>query len=520
MAFPRRSTSSPSRSACRCRRKPASPASARRRRARSRAADADDCWTRRRVLPAPAQGSPRAIDYLKGRGLTGEIAARFGLGYAPDGWRGLASVFPSYEDPLLEDSGLVIDSRRCAGRVAEESGKRYDRFRDRIMFPIHDVAGNGDRLRRPRARPGRAQVPQLAGDAGVQKGRELYGLFQARTAIRERGQVLVVEGYMDVVALAQHGVENAVATLGTAMHRRARAEAVPLHRHGGVLLRRRRRRPPRRVARARGSAAARRRHAHVRFLFLPAEHDPDTFVRERGAEAFEQRDAGGRAAVAPARSRWPAKTATSPPPRAGRAPRQASPLWSALPDGMLKRQLLGEFAARGALPVDELARRRGGRPRAAAAPADAPRARDRAPAPLGPRRRAAATRRADAPAGRSHRLDAAAGNGWWEQLEGADHADCCGLPGGTARCSASLERHSTEHGARPWAVLRSARRTTLGGDRARARRRRGPGDRAARRGPADARSSTARQRPSGVSRCACSADSDAATRAVDHYGII
>ena len=93
----------------------------------------------RRRLPPAAQGSPRAIDYLKGRGLSGEIAARFGLGYAPDGWRGLASVFPRYDDPLLEESGLVIAQEAESGDEAER--KRYDRFRDRIMFPIRSVQG-------------------------------------------------------------------------------------------------------------------------------------------------------------------------------------------------------------------------------------------------------------------------------------------------------------------------------------------------------------------------------------------
>ena len=86
------------------------------------------------------KASPRAIDYLKGRGLSGEIAARFGLGYAPDGWRSLASVFPRYDDPLLEESGLVIVQRRPT-TATRPTRKRYDRFRDRIMFPIRSVQG-------------------------------------------------------------------------------------------------------------------------------------------------------------------------------------------------------------------------------------------------------------------------------------------------------------------------------------------------------------------------------------------
>ncbi|MBP7965896.1 MAG: DNA primase, partial [Burkholderiaceae bacterium] len=157
------------------------------------------------------KGSPRAVAYLKGRGLSGEIARRFGLGYAPDGWHGLASVFPAYDDPLLLESGLVI--------VATEDGseaRRYDRFRDRIMFPIRNVKGEcigfGGRVLGDE-KPKYLNSPETP---VFHKGRELYGLFEARQALREAGYVLVTEGYMDLVALAQLGFPNAVATLGTA----------------------------------------------------------------------------------------------------------------------------------------------------------------------------------------------------------------------------------------------------------------------------------------------------------------
>ncbi len=154
------------------------------------------------------KASPRAIDYLKGRGVSGEIAKQFGLGYAPEGWRSLASVFPNYDDPLLADSGLVI--------VNPDEDKRYDRFRDRIMFPIRNVKGEcigfGGRVL-GEGTPKYLNSPETP---VFSKGRELYGLFEARTALREHGYVLVTEGYMDVVALAQLGFPNAVATLGTA----------------------------------------------------------------------------------------------------------------------------------------------------------------------------------------------------------------------------------------------------------------------------------------------------------------
>ncbi len=155
---------------------------------------------------AALRDAPRAIDYLKARGLTGAVAARYGIGYAPDEWQSLARAFPDYGDAALEAAGLVIKG---------DGGKRYDRFRDRIMFPIHDargrVVGFGGRVL-DRGEPKYLNSPETP---VFSKGRELYGLFQARDAIRDAARVVVVEGYMDVVALAQHGVGYAVATLGT-----------------------------------------------------------------------------------------------------------------------------------------------------------------------------------------------------------------------------------------------------------------------------------------------------------------
>ena len=157
------------------------------------------------------KAAPKAIDYLKGRGLSGEVAKDFGLGYAPEGWRSLASVFPDYQDPLLVESGLVILNQEDG---ADE--KRYDRFRDRIMFPIRNVKGEcigfGGRV----LFEGTPKYLNSPETPVFSKGRELYGLFEARNALRDAGYVLVTEGYMDVVALAQLGFPNAVATLGTA----------------------------------------------------------------------------------------------------------------------------------------------------------------------------------------------------------------------------------------------------------------------------------------------------------------
>ncbi len=227
---------------------------------------------------AALKDSPVAIDYLKRRGLTGAIAARFGIGYAPDAWQSLATVFPDYDDALLETAGLV---------VAGEGGKRYDRFRDRIMFPIHDVRGQvigfGGRVL-GRGEPKYLNSPETPLFA---KGRELYGLYLARNPIREAGCVVVVEGYMDVVALAQHGVDYAVATLGTA--------TTPVH--AQKLLR-----TADRVVFCFDGDSAGRKAAwralentlpaitdgkQVGFSFLPEGEDPDDFVRRRGKTAFE-----------------------------------------------------------------------------------------------------------------------------------------------------------------------------------------------------------------------------------------
>ena len=298
------------------------------------------------------KASPRAVDYLKGRGLSGEIAAQFGLGYAPDGWRGLASVFPSYDDPLLEESGMVIV--QGDEDTSEADRKRYDRFRDRIMFPIRsvqgDVIGFGGRVL-DKGEPKYLNSPETP---VFSKGRELYGLHEARTALRQRGYALVVEGYMDVVALAQSGFGNAVATLGTA----CTAEHVQkLFRFTDSV-----------VFSFDGDAAGRRAagraleaslpHAtdtrSVRFLFLPTEHDPDSYVREFGAGAFE---ACVNAAVPLSRQIAEVAGAGHDLDTAeGRAHMlaNAKPLWSALPDGALKRQLIGELAGIGRLETSEL----------------------------------------------------------------------------------------------------------------------------------------------------------------------
>jgi len=225
--------------------------------------------------------SPRAIDYLKRRGLSGEIAARFGIGYAPDGWQSLAAAFPDYQSESLSETGLVI--------VNEEDHKRYDRFRDRIMFPIVNVRGQvigfGGRVL-DKGEPKYLNSPETP---LFEKGRELYGLFQAQKSIRGMQRVLVVEGYMDVVALAQLGVEYAVATLGTATTPYHVQKLLRMVDH--IVFSFDGDKAGQKAAwRALENALPQLQDGkRISFLFLPVEHDPDSFIREFGKEAFEQR---------------------------------------------------------------------------------------------------------------------------------------------------------------------------------------------------------------------------------------
>ncbi|MGY4829304.1 DNA primase [Sphaerotilaceae bacterium SBD11-9] len=408
------------------------------------------------------KANPRAIDYLKGRGLTGEIAAAFGLGFAPDGWRGLASVFPKYDDPLLEESGLVI-----ATGDDEAERKRYDRFRDRIMFPIRsvqgDVIGFGGRVL-DKGEPKYLNSPETP---VFIKGRELYGLHEARSAMRQRGYVLVVEGYMDVVALAQLGFPNTVATLGTA----CTAEHVQkLFRFTDSV-----------VFSFDGDAAGRRAagraleaslpHASdtrtVRFLYLPPEHDPDSYVREHGAEAFERYVAQAvplsRQLIEAARDGMDLDSAE------GRAKllANAKPLWSALPEGALKLQLLGELAQSGGLAAADLAQLWQG----SATPRRTPEAQPAREAQGGDRPRPARPSRMSNRAAPASPADTALRmlllhSEWWQQLDADDHELLADLPAPHGPLCAWLERQLNDHGATPWAVLEQALQETEWADSA------------------------------------------------------
>jgi len=220
-----------------------------------------------------------AIDYLKQRGIDGATAKRFGIGFAPDSWSDVLEKFgktPEAQERLLI-TGLVI---------RKDNGKHYDRFRDRIMFPIRDTRGRTIGFGGRALGDGEPKYLNSPETVLFHKGRELYGLYEARQALRQIERLVVVEGYMDVVALARHGIDFSIATLGTATTTD----------HLNILFR---------LTdnvffsfdgdRAGKAAAWRalenslpqvREGRQIRFVFLPDGHDPDSYVNEQGPDAF------------------------------------------------------------------------------------------------------------------------------------------------------------------------------------------------------------------------------------------
>ncbi len=226
--------------------------------------------------------SERAIEYLKQRGLSGEIAKQFKIGYAPDGWNFLSGNLGKSKENLesLKKTGLVVN---------KDNDKTYDRFRDRIIFPITDqrgrIIGFGGRIL-DKGEPKYLNSPE---NAVFHKGYELYGLYETKQALRKIDRIIVVEGYMDVVALAQNGINYAVASLGTAttteqIQKTFRTTHEIVFCYDGDNA---------------GKKAAWRALENTltvirdgmiaKFLFLPEKEDPDTMVRKEGKEAFEQR---------------------------------------------------------------------------------------------------------------------------------------------------------------------------------------------------------------------------------------
>ncbi len=353
--------------------RPVSPAEAAAQQARTdhRTRLGDVMTTASNWWHAQLQDSAKAQAYVHKRGLSADMVDRYHIGYAPAQRQGLAQTFHApgsgrtqgkaaapasidYGSALLLEAGLVIDYDATPADSGHEGKRRYDRFRDRLMFPIRNSRGQiiaaGGRIL-DQGEPKYLNSPETP---LFSKGQELYGLFEARQALGKLGYALVTEGYMDVLALAQAGFDNTVATLGTAC---SSAHVQKLFRHVDKI-----------VFAFDGDAAGRRaahkalevalpfvgdrRSAH--FLFLPAEHDPDSFIRQYGHDAFAQSVASatplslllqelGRHGCdlqhAEGRARYCQRAMT---------------LWQQLPDSLLKRQVLAEIAKTAQLPEHDL----------------------------------------------------------------------------------------------------------------------------------------------------------------------
>ena len=234
-----------------------------------------------RFFQGQLRQSSAAIDYLKGRGLSGEIVKKYGIGYAPAGWDGLRQLLARTRE--LEQQLVTLGML-----IQKDNGGSYDRFRDRIMFPIRDrrgrIIGFGGRVL-GEGTPKYLNSPETP---IFHKGKELFGLYEVKEAQRNPARILIVEGYMDVVALAQYGIDYAVASLGTAT----------TSDHMQLLFRT----APEIICCYDGDKAGREAAwralenalpglqdgRELKFAFLPQEHDPDSFVRAHGREAFEE----------------------------------------------------------------------------------------------------------------------------------------------------------------------------------------------------------------------------------------
>lgn len=281
--------------------------------------------------------APRAVDYLKQRGLSGEIAAAFGVGFAPPGWDNLLKALGSDENKIkqLTSCGMLIEK--------DEDG-HYDRFRDRIMFPIRDQRGRtiafGGRILGD-DKPKYLNSPETP---LFHKGRELYGLFEMRQALRKIDRVMVVEGYMDVVALAQFDIRYAVATLGTA--------TTPDH------LNRLFRISPEVVFCFDGDRAGRdaawraldnalpilKEGQELRFLFLPEGEDPDTLVRKEGKAGFEARLDKARPLSRYFFEQLSSQVDAGSPEGRARIAKMAQPYLAKLPKSLFKQMMVNELA--------------------------------------------------------------------------------------------------------------------------------------------------------------------------------
>jgi DNA primase len=291
--------------------------------------------------------APRAVDYLKGRGISGQLAADYELGFAPAGWDGLINTLGGSDAALLRlaRTGMIIKR--------DSSGGYYDRFRDRIIFPIRDQRGRAIGVGGRVLGDGTPKYLNSPETAIFHKGRELYGLYQAKRKLKDLERVFVVEGYMDVLALAQYGIQNVVATLGTAV--------TPEHLDRLFKV------CPQLVFCFDGDTAGQkaawraleislpliRDGRQVYFMFMPEGEDPDTFVREHGAEKLT--DTGTHVPLSDyllntVRENLDLDS------REGRAlfTEKAIPYLAKLPQGALLELLLQDIAKQSQLSVDSL----------------------------------------------------------------------------------------------------------------------------------------------------------------------
>jgi DNA primase len=304
----------------------------------------------RRMLREHVEAA-RAVDYLKRRGVTGVVARDFGVGFAPPGWDGLKAALADVGEAELVAAGLV---------VRNDAGRSYDRFRDRVMFPIRDVRGRvigfGGRVLGDE-RPKYLNSPETE---LFHKGRELYGLYEARLALRHIDALLLVEGYMDVVALAQAGLPNAVATLGTAT---GAAHFEKLFRYAPAV-----------VCCFDGDSAGREAAwkaltvalpvmtagHQLSFVFLPEGEDPDSLVRREGKAAFEARISGAVSAAEYLFQRLSQGLDLTTMDGRARLADLALPHIRSMPEGVLREMAMERLAARAG--VSRGALERGGGP--------------------------------------------------------------------------------------------------------------------------------------------------------------
>lgn len=423
--------------------------------------------------------SPKAQAYLKQRGLNTEVIEQYGLGYAPENRRFLANIFSDYTDPLLQEAGLVIVSENAVGNNAAgqnaasaQNERRYDRFRDRITFPIRNQKGAyigfGGRILNATEHSGPKYLNSPETPV-FKKGKELYGLFEARSAIDKAGYALITEGYMDVVALAQHGFGHAVATLGTActpehIEKLFRYTSKIVFAFDGDPAGRR---AARKALDTALPYASDTRNLH--FLFLPPEHDPDSYIRDHGADAFARAIANAvplsQMLLDAARNGCDLSNIEG----RSRMASQAKDLWQPLPEGSTKRQILRALAGHIDLNERELLELWNGpqdkpsyslKSKNSAKPNSDPGRYSKTkpsynprPVPLmGPARRAP-----------SSRIDRALGllfshAALWDNLSHEDHALLCHWPPPYGELFTLLDSQTLENGPQNWPSLAAALR--------------------------------------------------------------